>query len=94
MTAEKFDKAICRIHKDLEEYKTWRLRYNKKPDCIYYQFGHHFNKRTDPFYCIPGEWQDTFKAIREVLEKEGYKVFWWQPEKSCGFVFYTLCIEW
>lgn len=94
MTAQEFEKAVCRIHKDLKEYKTWCLKYDKEPYCIYYNFGHRFNKRTNPFYCVPGEWQDTFKAIKEIFEKEGYKVNWWQPEKSVCFIFYTLCISW
>lgn len=94
MTAQEFDEAICHIRKNLKEYEAWKLKYNEKPHDYYYHFGYHFNKQTDLFYCNPGEWQKTFRAIREIFEKEGYKVHWWHPENCGNSIFYTLCISW
>ena len=93
MTTQEFNKAISRNRKDLKEYEAWKLKYNEKPHYYYYKFGYHF-KRTDPFCCNPGEWQDTFRAIKEILEKEGYNVHWWHPENCGCLILYTLCIGW
>lgn len=93
MTAQELEKAVCHIRKDLKEYEIRKLEYNEKPYGVHYDFGYHFNKH-DLFHCVPWEWENTFKAIKETLEKEGYKVLWWEPENNCGLVFYTLGIYW